>query len=190
MLPGQMLPGQMLPVTVTVVICSIWSQQCFGTIGSVTAEIVGALCFCGGWWLGGGVGFALQFSRNLLVRLTWTVLSDYTGDWQSISITSIILEKLLLLNKTFLWTLREVMRMCCEKFGRCLEILKCKGTFLMCLGSREAELKKNFFHLVSIFPAEKYPKYGFSEFCHKMTHDIEQMPFFFLSLLIWGWTVS
>ena len=56
-------------VTVTVVICSIWSQQCLGTIGSVTAEIVGTLSFCGGWGGGMVVGFAKQFSCQTQLRL-------------------------------------------------------------------------------------------------------------------------
>ena len=50
-------------VTVTVVICSIWSKQCFGTIGSVTAEIVGALSFCG--WVGWGLQSNFRVKPNL-----------------------------------------------------------------------------------------------------------------------------
>ena len=41
------------------------------------------------------------------------------------------------------------------------------------------KLQKDFFQPVSLFSAKKCPKYVFSEFCHNMTHDIEQMRVFF-----------
>ena len=37
------------------------------------------LSLCGGLGWVGGVGFAESFSCQLLVRLTWTGLSDWTG---------------------------------------------------------------------------------------------------------------